>query len=157
MWISSSLDHRCFQLVRPDAEPISSRRNSVKKHVMGCGLTALFLSGNDSPIGCFSARNPFLAEPDCLITLASRRNYQLRQNGAVDITLFKRCITSICNTYLYGHIAQPKQSTPVKISRSQQLRIHDGKYQVGHNVPPDIRGFLSISPPTHNIHPQMAP
>lgn len=53
---------RCFQLVRPDAEPISSRRNSVKKHVMGCGLTALFLPGDDSPIGCFSARNPFLAE-----------------------------------------------------------------------------------------------
>ena len=70
-------------------------------------------------------------------TLPSQRNYQLRQNGAVDITLFKRCITSICNTYLYGHIAQPKQSTPVKISRSQQLRIHDGKYQVGHNVPTD--------------------
>lgn len=73
------------------------------------------------------------------------------------ISLFKCCITSMCNTYFYVHIVQPKQSMPVKISRSQQLRIHDGKYQVRHYYAPDIRGFLSISPPTHNIHPQMAP
>lgn len=49
-----------FPVSAPDAEPISLRRNSVKKHVMGCGLTALFLGGGDSPIGSFSARNPFL-------------------------------------------------------------------------------------------------
>ena len=78
---------RCFQLVRPDAEPISSRRNSVKKHVMGCGLTALFLPGDDSPIGCFRLGTHFWRRADYLITLASRRNYQLRNNSAVDITL----------------------------------------------------------------------
>lgn len=44
----------------PNVGSIASWRINVKKYVWACGLTALFLGGGDSPIGSFSARNPFL-------------------------------------------------------------------------------------------------
>lgn len=36
-----------------------------------------------------------------MLTLPSQWNYQLRNNYAVDISLFKCCITIVCNTYFH--------------------------------------------------------